>query len=445
MFHPRYELSESPQDTWLWDRSKLEQWQLVQLNRQLAYILPANRFYREKFGSDCLQLGSLDEIHQLPLTTKRELVDAIGPAGWSPHQTYPPEEYSRLHRTSGTTGQPMMILDTVEDWHGWWSTTWQHVLEAAGVTTKDRVFLAFSFGPFVGFWSAHQACADRGCMVITGGGLSSLARLEFLRQTQATVLFCTPTYAMHLAEVAAEEKIDLQSFAVDRIIVAGEAGGSVKAVRDRIASLWHAQVIDHCGATEVGPWGLGWPDRPGVHVIETSFVAELLPIDNASQVCDPNGIRIARIALEGQGDNALYELVLTSLGRYGAPVFRYRTGDIVRASLPQSGKCRFLWLDGGVLGRTDDMLIIRGVNIFPSSIDAVLREFHEVGEYRVLVSRRQHLDQLNLEVEVDESTLATVRKRLEIALGIRVEVQAVPKGTLPRHEGKSRRWIDQRF
>ena len=122
------------------------------------------------------------------------------------------------------------------------------------VSQADRVFLAFSFGPFIGFWSAHQACVDRRAMVIPGGGLSSLARLEFMRQSRATVVLCTPSYALHLAEVAQRESVPLDELQVDRIIVAGEAGGSLPAVRSRIESAWQARVIDHCGATEVGPF-----------------------------------------------------------------------------------------------------------------------------------------------------------------------------------------------
>ena len=221
-------------------------------------------------------------ISELPLTTKQELVDsaAADPAGISTHHTYPASSYSRLHRTSGTSGHPLLVLDTATDWQ-WWSSTWQHVLQAAQVTEDSRVFLAFSFGPFIGFWSAHQACVDRGAIVIPGGGLSSLARLEFMRQHAADVVCCTPSYALHLVEVARKEDWPLAQLGVKRLIVAGEAGGSVPAVREQLERTWQAQVIDHAGATEIGPWGFGWPDRPGLHVIESRFIAELLPIDHA--------------------------------------------------------------------------------------------------------------------------------------------------------------------
>jgi phenylacetate-CoA ligase len=163
--------------SWGWSRDELAAWQLEQFNTQLAHILPANRFYRAKFSSELPRLTHLDQLADLPLTSKQELVDsaAADPAGISAHHTYAASSYSRLHRTSGTAGRPLLVLDTSADWQ-WWSSTWQHVLQAAEVTTADRVFLAFSFGPFIGFWSAHQACVDRGATVIPGGGLSSLAR-----------------------------------------------------------------------------------------------------------------------------------------------------------------------------------------------------------------------------------------------------------------------------
>jgi phenylacetate-CoA ligase len=421
---------------WLWDRATLEAWQLARLNLQLAEILPANRFYRQKFCSDALHLGSLQELQQLPLTTKDELVRSVDRYGLSQHQTYELSRYTRMHRTSGTTGAPLLICDTAEDWQGWWSATWQHVLEAADVNQADRVFLAFSFGPFIGFWSAHQACVDRGAMVIPGGGLSSIARLEFIRQSQATVVLCTPSYALHLAEVAERESLPLGELQVDRIIVAGEAGGSLPTVRSRIESAWHARVIDHCGATEVGPWGFGWPDRPGIHLIETSFIAELLPV-GGTQTLLPAHATAEELA-------APAELVLTSLGRLSAPVFRYRTGDIVQASLGDRGGCNFMWLARGVTGRTDDMVTIRGVNLFPSSIEAIAREFDSIQEYRVVITRSGELDEIRLEVEAPAADLPAIGKRLDLVLGLRIPVTQVPPNTLPRSEGKARRWIDQR-
>ena len=398
---------------------------MARLNELLSDILPLNRFYRQKFGTDKLRLASLEQLADLPTTSKSELVASQALHGLSQHHTYARDSYKRVHRTSGTHGSPLLILDTVADWQ-WWSDAWQHVLCAAGVTEQDRVFMAFSFGPFIGFWSAYEACVQRGAQLIPGGGLSSLARLDFMRQTQPTVVACTPSYALQLANVAEQHGFPLGELPVRCLLVAGEPGGSIPAVRGRMEQCWQAQVIDHCGATEIGPWGFGLADGRGIHVIETNFIAELLPVASL-----PN--------------SPLRELVLTSLGRTGSPVIRYRTGDLVDAELPSSGPCRFLHLKGGIIGRADDMVIVRGVNVFPSSIAAVVERFPRIAEYRVVVQRRGELDDLKLEIEGDEETARHVAQQLDIAIGLRVETQAVAAGSLPRSEGKARRWVDLRF
>ncbi|MCC6509237.1 MAG: AMP-binding protein [Pirellulaceae bacterium] len=386
--------------------------------------MPHNRFYQRKFGKEHLQLSSLTELAHLPYTTKQELVASQAAHGLSDHHTYAAQDYCRVHRTSGTHGSPLLVMDTSTDWQ-WWADTWQHVLTAAEVTDNDRVFMAFSFGPFIGFWSAHEACVQRGARLIPGGGLSTIARLDFMRQTQPTIVACTPSYALQMASVALEHGFPLAQLPVRRLLVAGEPGGSIPAVRERIEQLWDARVIDHCGATEIGPWGFGWSTGGGIHVIESSFIAELLPVPSMP-------------------DTNLRELVLTSLGRHGAPVIRYRTGDLVDAHRPPSGPCRFLWLDGGIVGRADDMVVVRGVNVFPSSIAAVVERFPAVMEYRVTICRRGQLDDLILDLECDDATAKAIVQQLDVAIGLRIETRLVAPGSLPRSDGKARRWLDKR-
>lgn len=432
-------------ESWGWRRDRLRNWQLQQFNAQLDAILPHNVFYANKLRqagmSTSDRLSSLDDLAGWPLTGKQELIDSASQqaSGISQHHTYPPISYSRMHRTSGTTGAPLLIFDTTMDWC-WWSDTWQHVLQSAGVGGDDRVFLAFSFGPFIGFWSAHQACVDRGAMVIPAGGLSTLARLDFLRQSAATVVCCTPSYALHLAEVAQSQNFPLADLPVSRMIVAGEAGGSVANVKQQIESAWQAQVIDHAGATEIGPWGFGWPDRCGLHVIETSFIAEVLPLTapSSDRHTPPNALASA----EGIG-----ELVLTSLGRYGAPVIRYRTGDMVNLNGNTSNvndRSSFLWLPDGVLGRADDMVTVRGVNLFPSSIESLVRQVTGIGEYSVQVTRPSQLDHLAIIVEGSNEAGQHLQKLLEQKLGLKTDIRCAEPGTLPRSDGKSRRWQDLR-
>jgi phenylacetate-CoA ligase len=407
------------------DRRALERLQLEKLNRQLAAVLASNEFYQHKLAGCPPVLANLDQLAELPFTLKDELQPEGGET-FAANRTFPIEEYTRFHETSGTRGRPLAVLDTPEDWQ-WWVECWQFVLDAAELTASDRALLAFSFGPFIGFWSAFDAIVARGALAIPGGGLSSLARIELLRTTRATALFCTPTYALRLAEVAAENKIDLTPF-VEKIIVAGEPGGSVPAIRARIEQAWGAAVIDHAGATEVGPWGFADAAGRGVHVNESEFIAEFISVETGEA------------AREGE----LAHLILTSLGRVGAPVIRYRTGDLVRPIWAKSSPNRFVLLDGGVHGRADHMMIIRGVNVFPSAVEQILHGFPEVVEYRLTARKRGALDELVIEVEDHLKEPARIATELEIRLGLKVEVRSVPAMSLPRFEGKGRRFVDER-
>ena len=313
------------------DRDALQAHQLASLNRLLAKILPQNEFYARKL-SDCkIPLKNLDELGFWPTTIKEELQPATADP-FVANRTYPTDHYVRYHQTSGTRGRPLVVLDTATDWK-WWIDCWQFVLDAANIQTHDRVLLAFSFGPFIGFWSAFDALQERGVMAIPAGGMGSLARLEMIRRAGATVLFCTPTYALRLAEIAREHQIQLEQLPIEKIVVAGEPGGSVPSIRARIESAWKATVLDHAGATELGAWGYPDAQRRGLHVLESEFIAEFI------------SVATGRRAESGE----LARLVLTTLGREGAPLVRYQTGDLVRPDWSHAGDNRFVLLEGGVL------------------------------------------------------------------------------------------------
>jgi phenylacetate-CoA ligase len=257
--------------------------------------------------------------------------------------------------------------------------------------------------------------------------------LRAIMDNAATVLCCTPTYAARLAEVAVEENMDLRRARVKTIIVAGEPGGSVASVRARLEKLWPgARVFDHHGMTEVGPVTHECPDRPGVlHVMEAAYYAEI--VDPAT------GHR--------QKPGATGELVLTPLGRTGSPLLRYRTGDLVKAD-PAPCPCgrQDLALAGGILGRTDDMIVVRGVNIFPAAVEEIIRAAGDVLEYRVTVSTTQSLPELSVCIEprpgCQTAALAgELEKKFETQFALRVPVTTVPPGTLPRFEMKAQRWL----
>jgi phenylacetate-CoA ligase len=413
-------------------RKDLERLQLEKLNRLLAIAARDNPLYREKlhkkFCGATLPLASLDGLRDLPFTTKDELLPAESdPDSAARNRTWPAERYVRFHQTSGTRGRPLTVMDTADDWRRW-IDTWQFVLDAAEIGPADRAFFAFSFGPFIGFWSAFEAVLARGCLAIPGGGMSTQARLDLIQASQATALFCTPSYALHLAETALAADKNPGEGSVRVIVVAGEPGGSISAVRGRIEAAWNAKVIDHAGATEVGPWGCGDASGRGLHVVEAEFLAEFVSVARGQP------------AREGE----LAELVLTTLGREGCPVIRYRTGDLVRPVWDHGLACGFVLLEGGVLGRVDDMLIIRGVNVYPSAVEQVVREFPEIGEFRLTALREGELDQLQLEIEDPRNDAARVAAAFQTRLGLRLRVEIVPPGSLPRFELKARRFVDRR-
>ncbi len=408
------------------DAEAMAEHQLRKLNTLLGGILPENHFYAEKLAGCKWPLASLEEFSQWPFTYKDEL-SSRRKGEFAANLTFPPDHYTHFHRTSGTRGRPLVVLDSADDWQ-WWVDVWQHVLDVAEFAPSDRAMMAFSYGPFIGFWSAHAAAVSRGALVIPGGGLTTVARLDLIAASHTTVLFCTPTYALHMVEAAEENQINLAAMSVSRIIVAGEPGGSTSSIRKRIEEAWDARVIDHAGASEVGPWGYPDAEGTGLHIVESEFLAEFLSVETGKP------------ATEGEAA----ELVLTSLGRTGSPVIRYRTGDLVRPVWSKPGPNRYVFLEGGVLGRVDDMLIVRGVNIFPGSIEHILRGFPEIVEFRMTASKDGEMDELHIEVEDRLESPPRIAQELELRLGLRIDVNCVPLGSLPRFEGKGKRFVDNR-
>ena len=413
---------------------ELREYQLTRLRGLLADVLPANRFYARKLaGLDPAAIRTPADLARLPFTRKAELAaDQADHPPYGSNLTFPAERYSRLHQTSGTsTGRPLRWLDTPESWEGVLNC-WRISFPFMGLTPRDRVFFPFSFGPFIGFWSAFEAAARFGALVVPGGGMTSTARLRFLVEHEVTVVFATPTYALHLAELAAREGIDLAGSSVRAVVVAGEPGGTIPATRSRIAEVWGARVFDHYGMTEVGPVAVEAEDTPGEMVLlESEYIAEVLTPDGSDPV--PPG--------------EYGELVVTTLGRSGSPLIRYRTGDLVRvATDPDPAGRTWRRLAGGILGRADDMIHVRGNNLYPGAIEAIVRRFPAVAEYRICVDHSGPLADLRIEVEPADGhpgdVLAeAVSRAVRDELLFRVEVSAVEPGTLPRFEMKARRVV----
>ena len=394
----------------------------------LGEVLPRNPFQRRRLG-DSRDCTTADEYRQLPFLTKHDLVaDALAHPPFGSNLTYPLEQYTRYHQTSGTTAAPLRVLDTARTWH-WWGECWLEVLRHAGVTAGDRLFFAFSFAPAIGFWSAHHGATLMGALCVPSGGASSIQRLRMILDTGATVLLGTPSYVLHLAEVARREGVSLSDAQVKITIHAGEPGASVPATRARLAEAWNARVIDHAGATEIGAYGLGCPLGLGVHINEDEFMAEVL--DRGTD--------------ESVADSTIGELVLTGLGRGAWPAIRYRSGDMVR---PRRGTCRCgstrVLLEGGILGRADDMVIIRGLNVFPSAVEGMIRTL-TAAEFRIIATRRGELDELMVELEGSRALADQAARCLREHIGIRIHVEPLTDDTLPRSEGKARRFVDRRY
>lgn len=421
------------------DRAALSAMQSRRLTELLTAIHGRSGFYTRKLDSASIRVELLrfpDDLSALPPTTKAELIaDQMAHPPWGSVLTEPIARYTRYCQTSSTTGRPLRWIDTNESWQ-WMLECWKAVYRGARVGPGDRVFFPFSFGPFLGFWAGFDAGCQFGLHCVPGGGMSSQLRLRMIEAVGASVVCCTPTYALRLAEVAAEERggPPLSQSSVRVLIVAGEPGGSIPATRDRIERSWGARVIDHYGLTEVGPLSFECWESPGfLHVNEGEYILEVLdPLSN-----DP--------VPDGQAG----ELVVTNLGRTANPVIRYRTGDIV-VRRSDACRCGRTWarLEGGVLSRADDMVNIRGVNVYPGSIESVVRRFAEVVEFRTTVSQTGAMRSVALEIEViagadGRSIASRVSEQLREALGLSVRVQVTHPGGLPRFDMKAHRFIVQ--
>jgi len=402
------------------DPDELREIQLTKLRAGLAEVLAANAFWRDRLHD----VRGWGDFERLPLATKADLLaDQAAHPPYGTNLTYPLERFVRLHQTSGSSGdQPLRWLDTAESWD-WWLKIWaEHVYHAAGVKAGDRVFFAFSFGPFVGFWSAFGGAQRLGALCISGGAMTSEQRLRNMLDLRATVLLSTPTYALRLADVANELGLDLRGSDVRVTIHAGEPGASIPAARGAIEAAYGATCFDHTGMTELGPTGHSCSQRDGIHLIEPEFIFEVL---------DANG---------NPSDEG--ELVATNLGRWGMPLIRYRTGDRVRWSRERcSCGSPFVKLLGGIRGRVDDMFTVRGVNLFPSQVEDIVRRYPEVVEFVIERRRERQMDEVSLVIETVAGDFSTERLEADLrqALGVRLRCRVVQSGTLPRSEHKAKR------
>jgi phenylacetate-CoA ligase len=422
-------------------RETLTALQTARVREQVEHAYARSPFYRKKLDAAGVrpeQIRTLDDLRRLPFTTKDELKqDQAEHPLWGTLLAVPFEECLRVHMTSATTGRPLAFLDTERDWYGFYHS-YARSLHAFGVRKGDMVMAAFSYGPWIGYWSGFYAAQDLGCLVFPAGGFSTDQRIDALLTYPITVLGCTPSYALFLAEQAARKGVDLARQTKIRITWhTGEPGASIPATKARIEAAFGAQAFDLPGLTEIGAWGFECDARAGLtHVHEDYCYPEVLDDDG----------RPVRPGERG-------ELVFTSLYRKAMPLLRYRTRDIVQlADRPCPCGRTLAAFEGGVLARLDDMKKVRGIIVYPRRIEEIVRAHAGVDEFQIVFRRVEGLDDILVRLDPAAALAAAERQALQTAvgealrlgLGIRVSVECTDPGTLPRFDHKARRVKDER-
>jgi phenylacetate-CoA ligase len=418
-------------------RADMRRLQTRRLREQLAHAAAHSPFYRRKLKGR-RPVKTLDDLRGLPFTTKDELKEnQSSKPPWGDVLAVPFGDVLRIHMTSATTGRALAFLDTAEDWYGFYHS-YARALHAFGVRKSDMVMAAFSYGPWIGFWSGFYAAQDLGALVFPAGGLSTEQRIDALVTWPITVLGCTPSYALFLAEQAARKGIDLAKDTKVRLTWhTGEPGASIPATKARIETAFGAEAFDLPGLTEIAAWGFECDARAGlVHVNEDYVYPEVL--DEGGEPVKP-------------GERG--ELVFTSLYRKAMPLIRYRTRDLVQLADRRCPCGRtLLALEGGVLARLDDMKKVRGIIVYPRRIEELVRPHKGVDEFQILFRRVDGLDDILVRIDPSpslstpecEGLRGAVAHDLQIGLGIRVSVETTEPGALPRWDHKARRVKDER-
>ena len=425
-------------------REQLEALQLRKLRSLLEWAGAKVPWHAERLrgaGVTPDSVRSLDDLRRIPFTTRDEWMQGqIERPPYGDVLAAPPEAVVRYHTTSGTTGRtPIRVLDSLKDWE-WIAEMWCYALWGFGVRPADTVFVAFGYSTFIGFWGLHGAAEKLGCLVLAGGAMTTEQRVRQLADMGATVVASTPTYALRLAQEARKLGIDLAASPVRRLILSGEPAGSIPATKRLIEDQWGAKAGDTAGMTELGTIMIFECEQQpgGTHVIEDHYVEEVVDPETGEPV--------------GYGE--MGERVVTSFGRGFIPVLRYRTRDLV-VKVPHTvcgcGRTFDLY-EGGIRGRVDDMKLVRGTNVYPRAIEAIVREHEEVDEFQIHLFTVDGIrDEIEVLVEVPDPVVdrAPLLERLAGDLAgaheaLRFGVREVETGSLPRFELKAKRVVDER-
>ena len=397
---------------------------------------------RRSGGFDPEALRSVEDLRRLPMLTREEWMNSQAdhpPYGELP--TIGGAGAIRVHTTSGTTGKgPLRALDSRKDW-AWIAEMWAYGIWGCGVRPGDTAYIAFGYGSFIGFWGLHYSMEKIGVLNVPGGAQTTEARVRQIIDFGVTVVASTPTYALRLAQEAERLGVDLRGSAVQRVILSGEPAGSIPQTKALIEEQWGAKAYDTAGMTEIGTiMVFECSHQPGgTHIIEDHVIEEVI---------DP-------VSLDPVGYGEPGERVVTSFGRGSTPLLRYRTGDLVCKVPASTCTCGrgFDLYDGGILGRVDDMKIIRGTNVYPRAIEAIVREYSEVDEFQTVISREGVRDEITLRVECKpdwelerwDGLAETLHNRLALAHeGLNFRIELAGAGELPRFELKAKRTVDTR-
>jgi len=423
-------------------REELAGLQLRKLRRLVEWADASVPWHSKRLrdaGVTADQLESLDDLRRIPFLSRDEWMRA--------QQDNPPfgsilaapqERAIRYHMTSGTTGStPLRVLDSMKDWE-WIAEMWCYGLWGFGVRPADTLFVAFGYATFIGFWGLHYAGEKLGCLVLPGGAMTTEQRVKQIVEMGATVVASTPTYALRMAQEARELGLDLSGSSVRLLILSGEPAGSIPATKRLIEEQWGAKAGDTAGMTELGTIMIfECSEQPGgTHLIEDHYIEE---------VVDP-------ITDEPVGYGELGERVVTSFGRGFIPVLRYRTRDLVVRQPASTCTCgrTFDLYEGGIRGRVDDMKLIRGTNVYPRAVEAIVREYAEIDEFQIHLYTEDGIrDEIEVLVEIPHGDANAILARLTKSLadaheGLRFGVRQAENGSLPRFELKAKRVVDER-
>ncbi len=422
---------------------RLRQLQFKKFKRVLQWAYEHSPFYRNLYREAGLEPGdikSFDDIRKVPKVDKAMLRESQlkEPFPYGDILAVPTEEIVVFRQTSGTTGLPVYQGDTWQDWE-WWTECWCYVLWAQGYRPTDRVFFPFGYNVFVAFWAAHYAAEKIGCEVVPGGVLDTEARILKMKELKCTAFLATPTYVLGMATTAREKLgIDPKELGIKRITCAGEPGASIPSTKQRMQEAWGCPVYDHAGATEIGAWGFECARQPGgLHVNEGFFLLEIEDPETGEPIEEPGRVG---------------KMVITALDRIGKPCIRFDSKDLVKWA-DYNCECgrTFRVLEGGVLGRADDITKVKGVLLSPSAIEEVVRLFPQIDEFETVVTKRGDVDEITLRLEFkpdfsgdQNQVLERLRRELRVKTNLNFKIEVCPRGTLPRYEVKARRFKDLR-